>query len=371
MDILSLKKRCIEKIGKTAQRVKDGIPYTTECGVYDDWSDEKRVSWWTNSFWAGLLWELAAQTGNKDYELWAAGVENKLSGVLHTRYDKLDHDLGFLWLLSGVENYRRTGNKKSKNDALLAASVLASRFNIKGNYIRAWNDWGTISNAGKTIIDCMMNLPLLYWASGEVKNDSLKYIAMAHADTVIKHFMRPDGSSKHIVCFDEKTGEYIKEEGGQGFSEGSSWTRGQGWCIYGMAQSYSWTKQKRYLEAAQKCARNFIEQAEKTGYKIPCDFCQPEGEELYDSSAAAIAACGMIEIYKETEDEQYLNAAIKLVEACDKYFCTWNDAENEALMDFGCVRYDEHKHIALIYGDYYFFHAVCGLEGLISKGDKA
>jgi len=364
MDILELKKKCINKAEKTASRVKDGIPYTTVDGKYDDWSDEKKVVWWTNSFWSGILWELYDRTKKEEYAGWAAGVEEKLSSVLHTRYGNLDHDLGFLWLLTGVDNYKRTGNSKSKNDALLAASVLASRFNIKGNFIRAWNNWGSINNEGKAIIDCMMNLPLLYWASEETGSNNLKDIAMAHADTVIKHFQRPDGSTKHIVCFDVKTGAYTGEEGGQGYREGSSWTRGQGWIIYGMAQSYQWTKEARYLESAKKAADYFINEAEKFGYKIPCDFCQPEADEIYDSSAAAIAACGMLEIYRETKEDKYLEGAKKLIEACDKFFCPWDDESDEALMNFGSLRYSEPEQIALIYGDYYFFHAVCALADI-------
>ena len=367
MDISALKKRCIDKLAINAKRIRDSIPYTTEYGKYNDMSDEKNVWWWTNSFWSGILRELYDETGDQEYCIWAEGVEKKLSDVLHNRFGNLDHDLGFLWLLTGVEDYKHTGSESSKNDALIAASVLASRFNIKGSYIRAWNNWGSINNAGKAIIDCMMNLPLLYWAGEESDNVIFKHIAMAHADTVIKHFMRPDGSSKHIVCFDENTGEYLSEDGGQGMREGSEWTRGQGWCIYGMAQSYFWTKEQRYLDAAKRCADNFIKNSKKWSYKIPCDFCQPVDEELYDSSAAAIAACGMTEIYKHTGDKVYLDEAINLIDACDKYFCPWDDAENEALLDKGCVRYSEQRHIALIYGDYYFFHAIRELDKLLGE----
>lgn len=358
MDIFELKTKCVEKLNKTANRVKDDIPYTTVGGKFDDWSERDKVVWWTNSFWSGILWELYDETGNEDYKIWAGGVEAKLSDVLHNRYECLDHDLGFLWLLTGVDSYKRTQNPKSKNDALLAASILASRFNIKGNFIRAWNNWGPIVNEGKAIIDCMMNLPLLYWAAKETGNNNLRDIAMAHADTVIKHFQRPDGSTKHIVCFDPKTGEYVGEEGGQGYCEGSSWTRGQGWIIYGMVQSYQWTKEARYLDSAKKAADYFIEESEKYGYKIPCDFAQPDNDEIYDSSAAAIAASGMVEIYRETKDKKYFDGAKKLIEACDKFFCPWDDENDEALMNFGCLRYSEPEQIALIYGDYYFFHAV-------------
>ena len=210
-----------------------------------------------------------------------------------------------------------------------------------------------------------MNLPLLYWASEESKDDRFKNIAMAHADNVIKHFIRENGSSCHIVqFFDDKAPVELE---GQGFSVGSSWTRGQGWAIYGFVQSYQWTNEERYLDTSKKVADYFISEAEKNNWKIKCDFAQPEDEELYDSSAAAIAACGMIELYKETKEEKYLEAAKKLIKACDEYFCPWDDIEDEALLNYGCLRYDEHAHLALIYGDFYFFTAVCELEKIMEN----
>ena len=126
-------------------------------------------------------------------------------------------------------------------------------------------------------------------------------------------------------------------------------------------------EEEKYLETAKKVADFFLSEAEKIDYKIKCDFRQPAEPELYDSSAAALAACGMIEIYKETKDEKYLNGAIKLVEACDKYFCPWDDENDEALMNFGCAMHRDPKHQSLIYGDFYFFRAVCELSKILEE----
>ncbi len=361
--IRDLKQRCVSKLEKTSARIQDTIPYTTTNGKYDDYSDAEHVAWWTNSFWAGIMWRMYCETGEKKYAEYAESIENKIEKVLYG-FNRTDHDLGFLWLLTGVERYKQTGNEKAKSNALLAASVLASRFNLKGKYIRAWN---VEFNNGIAIIDCMMNLPLLYWASDMQRDDRFYNVAKAHADTVIKYFIRENGSSKHIVRFDPETGEYAQERGGQGYCEGSSWTRGQGWAIYGFIQSYQWTKDKRYLEVSENAAKYFIEMAEKNDYKVKCDFCQPEQDELYDSSAAAIAACGMIELYKETGNSEYLDASIRLIQACDKNFCPWNDEEDEALLNYGCVMYSDGKQMTLIYGDYYFFHAVCELYTLLNE----
>ncbi len=356
-----IKRKCLEKLESNARVIRDNIPYTTIEKKYNDFSSKEFVHWWTNSFWAGILWCLYKETGNEQYAVYAINIEKKLQSVLYS-YNDLDHDVGFLWLYTGVEHYIEKNDKKSRSDALLAASVLSSRFNPATGVILAWNGE---DRKGFAIIDCMMNLPLLYWASKELKDDRFKNIAMLHADNVIKHFVRENGSVCHIVKF--SSGIKPEEQEGQGFGVGSSWTRGQGWAIYGFIQSYQWTKEKRYLETSKKVADYFISEAEKNSWKIKCDFCQPEEEELYDTSAAAIAACGMIEIYKETGEKKYLNAAENLIRVCDEEFCPWNDSEDEALLNGGCVRYDEHKQMALIYGDFYFFNAVCELEKILAN----
>ena len=357
-----LKQRCINKLTKTSTRIKDSIPYTTVDGKYDDYSDSEHIHWWTNSFWAGIMWQMYCETGEKQYADYAENIEKKLEKVLHD-FEMLDHDLGFLWLLTGVERYRQTGNERAKNNALLAASVLAARFNPYGNYIRAWNGE---HNNGVVIIDCMMNIPLLYWASEVLGDDRFSNIARAHADTVIENFIRENGSSKHIIRFNINTGKYLEEYAGQGCAEGSSWTRGQGWAIYGFIQNYQWTNDARYLEVASNAAKYFISMAEKDNYKIKCDFCQPEKDELYDTSAAAIAACGMIELYKETDNREFLDAAVRLVRVCDELFCPWSDEADEALLNYGCVMYTDAKQMPLIYGDYYFFKAVCEIDTLLN-----
>jgi len=357
MDIKKIKEKSIKKIANTAEYLKDALPYTTVNGRYNDESQE-RPWWWTNSFWAGILWQMFDETGEKVYADYAIGCEKKLEKVLY-EYEADDHDLGFLWLLTGVEHFKHSGNKKARADSLLAASILASRYDLTAKIIRAWNGE---ENGGLAIIDCMMNLPLLYWASEQEKDERFKKIAMSHADTVIKEFVRDNGSVCHIVIFDTKTGEKIEDRGGQGYCKGSSWTRGQGWAIYGFAQSYQWTKEQRYLDTAKKVADYFIEEAEKNDYVIKCDFCQPNDVELYDSSAAAVAACGMIEIYNETSEEKYLKAAEKLILVTSEKFCPWEDENDQAIVNFGTGSFVADKHIALIYGDYYFFRAVCELE---------
>ena len=116
------------------------------------------------------------------------------------------------------------------------------------------------------------------------------------------------------------------------------------------------------MDTSKKVADYFIGEAKKNDYKIKCDFCQPENDDLYDSSAASIASCGMIEIYKETGDKKYLKEAEKLILANVENFCPWDNEKDQALVNFGSESFEKHEHLALIYGDYYFFRAVCELN---------
>ena len=106
--IRDLKQRCICKLTKTSARIKDTIPYTTSNGKYDDYSGADHIEWWTNSFWAGIMWRMYRETGEKRYAEYAESIEKKLEKVLYN-FTGLDHDLGFLWLLTGVERYQQTG----------------------------------------------------------------------------------------------------------------------------------------------------------------------------------------------------------------------------------------------------------------------
>jgi unsaturated chondroitin disaccharide hydrolase len=319
----------IEKKGAVvAERIKDGIPYTTFEGRYDDWQD--KPGWWTNTFWAGSLWLLYRETGIEAYKEYAQSIEKKMDVVLHGYHD-LHHDVGFMWLLlSSVLNYESTGDEAARSRAMLAASVLSSRYNIAGGYIRAWNG----DNNGWAIIDCMMNIPLLYWASKQSGDDRFTHIGKLHADKTMAHFIRPDGSSNHIVIFNEHTGEVLETPRGQGYESGSSWSRGQSWALYGFAQSYHWTGDRRYLDTAKRLAHYIMSCLSQTGYVPPCDYRQPADSELKDSSAGALAACGLIEIAKaapEAEKGLYLQGAISILKALDKTCAVWDDSDEAFL----------------------------------------
>lgn len=354
------------KMKVVAQRSEHKIPYTTEAGVFDDMT-QKDICWWTNGFWGGMMWQLYHATGEELYRRIAEENEQKLDRNLMS-YLGMDHDSGFKWLPTAVANYRVTGSRESYNRGRLAADSLAGRFNPAGRFIRAWNDWGEKNigeNAGWAIIDCMMNLPLLYWAYEQSKDYRYRHIAQIHAETVMKYFVRPDGSVNHIVEFDPVTGEYIKSQGGQGYEVGSSWTRGQAWAIYGFVLSYIHTKEEVYLQCAKKIANYFIANIPESGH-IPIDFRQPLDSVLEDSTAAAIAACGMLEIARLTgkvEGKVYRRAALHMLQRLEEDRCNWSEEADNILEKCTAAYHDEKHEFSIIYGDYFFIEAIWKLTG--------
>lgn len=361
-----------EKMAWVSEKSKDKIPYTTVNGTHDTYNDSDKtyrmsegLNWWTNGFWGGMLWLMYQETGEEKYAEYARRSERKLDQCFADFYG-IHHDAGFMWLLTAVADYRLTENEEAKKRGLFAANLLAGRFNPVGKFIRAWNDWEgeQKDNTGWAIIDCMMNIPLLYWASGETKDPRFRHIALMHADTAMAHFVRPDGSCEHIVEFDSKTGEKLGTYGGQGYENGSAWTRGQAWALYGFALSYLHTKKEEYLNTAKRVAHYFIANIPENGL-IPIDFRQPEEERWEDSCAAAIAACGLIEIAKaagKNEKNLYLNAALKLLKALTEKRCDWTK-NCDCILQNCSEAYHTNKHMNIIYGDYFFMEAIYKLKG--------
>lgn len=350
-----------KKLSKTAVKSRYKIPYTTINGEHDDRSQGEKITWWTNGFWGGLMWLMYIGTGKECYKLTAEESERMLDKAFGYM-KKLHHDVGFMWHITSGVNYRLTGNPDSQNRNLLAAMSLASRYNVVGNYIRAWN----ADKIGWTIIDSMMNIPLLYWASKELGDDRFKYIAVRHADMSMRDHVRADGSVNHIVVHDpQKADTVLSVEAGQGYAKDSCWSRGASWALYGFALSYIHTKDEKYLETSKKVADYFIAETEKTDWLPRLDFRQPETPVVYDSTAGAIASCGLIELAKNTdgkEQEKYLSAAINILKAMEKNWCDFSETE-DSILQMGSLRYGKEEHMPIIYGDYYFVEAILKLKG--------
>ena len=362
-------KKTMDKISHVADRSRGIIPYTTINSRFDDKSSPNDINWWTNGFYGGILWLMYHETHEDKYKEAALEIGSKLS-VCFDRFYNLDHDCGFLWLPTDVAAYKETGFADGRKRGLHAANIMAGRFNPAGSYIRAWNDGigkenGPTSNVGWCIIDCLMNLPLLYWASEETHDPRFKHVAMRHADMAIKNFLREDGSVNHIVELNPETGEFVQSFGGQGYAHGSSWTRGQGWALYGFFLSYLHTGEERYLNASKKVAHYFIENIPESGL-IPVDFRQPKEPSYEDSTAAAIAACGLIELSKVTtgsEGEFFLSSALKLLRALTERRCDFTLNQDNIVNYCTASYHDKDHHFAIIYGDYYYLEALLKLQG--------
>ncbi len=354
-------KRLDKKLSRLAVKSRNKIPFTTVNGTHNDESSE-RINRWTNGFWGGLMWMMYAETKKDCYLETAKNAEKIMDGAFTKKLERLHHDVGFMWHITSGASYRLTGDEESKKRNLLGAMMLASRYNIDGDYIVAWN---TPEKKMQSIIDTMMNIPQLYWASRELEDDRFAMIARRHANMAMRDHIRPDGSVVHIVCHTTDAPGVVETLGGQGYSVGSTWSRGASWAIYGFVLSYIHTGDEKYLDTAKKVAHYFAANAATTGWLPHLDFRQPDEPVLYDSTAGAIAACGMIEIAKHVPDLEkgfYLTCAINILKAMEKEWCNWSE-EDDGILYYGSTCYGKDEHINIIYGDYYFTEAILKLKG--------
>lgn len=357
--------RAIEKIIRNHKNIGVSFPHVAieEGGIYN----REPADFWTGGFWGGLLWMAYRETKKITLYETACAIEQEQDAILN-EFVHLHHDVGFMWLPTAVMHHREDGNKSSLIRGLRAASLLAGRFNLAGRFIRAWNEEVQENSQGIAIIDCLMNLPLLYWAARMTNDPRFCHIAKAHADTVLETFMREDGTVPHMVRFDPETGEKIENLGGQGKGPDSVWSRGQAWAIYGFAVSYRETGELRYLEAAKKCARWFMEHLPEN--QIPYwDFSAGEEERFAkDASAACCAASGMLEIWKvlgnNGQGKDFRDMAVRLLEALTKE-CACFDDQTQAIIRYGTVSYPHNRHVnvPIIYGDFFYVEALSKLKG--------
>lgn len=358
-----------EKMHRVVLRNRDVIPYTTgEDGRYQD-IFKIAPAMWTNGFWPGILWYLYQASGDELYREEAVRAEEKLDGPLlgfdtgHVA-DHLDHDVGFLWQLSAGADYRLTGSVSSYRRTMLAADCLMARFNPDGHFFTAWNGK---DREGWSIIDTMMNLPLLYRASEISGYSRYKKAAMAHADHAMEGLIRPDGSSAHIAVYDCDTGELKEHLAGQGAAFDSAWSRGQGWAVYGFALSYRYTKKSEYLATAKKAANYFAACVSQSGYVPRSDF--RGAKELMDTTAGVIAANGMLELAEwvpEGEKRLYAELAYRILKALTEEHCCWS-MDSDAILTDSSERYTDEKEMTIIYGDYFLIEAILRLKGTVQN----
>ncbi len=250
---------------------------------------------WTSSFHTGMALLAFRETQDEFFLQQTLRLEELYARKVREEKMNTMHDLGFLYSLYSIALHRLTGDAAHRETGLCAAEALAGRFNPKGEFIQAWGrmDGEDPNFCGLAIIDCMMNLPLLYWASEESGDPKFREIAIRHADMTLARFVREDDSVYHAYRFDNQSGEALQGENYCGYAVESHWARGTAWAIYGFGLSYRYTQDERYLQAAKRLTAKFVANLDDEDVPI-WDFRLPSGNDgVRDASAAAIAVCGI------------------------------------------------------------------------------
>lgn len=339
-------------------RALEEFPESFQQGKWRPIEKERPAGHWVDGFWTGVLWLAYAHSGDAELQ---AGAENWTNKLARMKTSTGTHDLGFIFYLSHVLAGRLTGDAAWFENALEAARTLTQRYNPRGEYLQAWDDDGIRKWAGRSNIDLMMNLELLYWASGLTGDASLADIATLHARTSRLALVRGDGSTAHVADFDPVTGLLIRREQYQGYSHDSCWSRGQAWALYGFATCYRYTKLPAFLATAQALAE-YTERNAPADLTPFWDYNSPHIPNTYrDSSAAAVNVCGLLEL--AAADTVHAARWRKLAERalislCENYLIRDAAGPTSILRDGArSVPANLMEH-GLIYGDYYFFEAL-------------
>lgn len=346
---------------------KNGVLVTTD--MYD----------WTPGFFPGLLWN--TYEFNQDDKLQAEAIKWTQSLEPLKNFEE-HHDLGFMMYCSYGNAYRFTKNKLYKDILVQSARSLSTRYNATTGSIKSWNTFNSWHGNKKysfpVIIDNMMNLELLFFASAVTGDTSFKHIALTHALNTMKNQIRSDYSSYHVVCYDTLTGKVEGTETAQGLADNSTWARGQAWGIYGFTMVYRESKDKRFLKTAQGMADYFINHPNLPADKVPYwDFNLLEKgyipgvnsnannvKDLFrDASAASITASALLELslYSGVKGKKYYDLAIQILHslASANYIAAPGTNANFILKhSVGSIPHNGEIDVPLIYADYYFLEAL-------------
>ena len=316
---------------------------------------------WTSGFYPGVLWLMYELTKDTDWKEKATLYTNALESE---QFNASNHDIGFKMMCSFGLGYKLTKNESYKKVLIQSARTLTTRFNEKVGCIRSW-DHNKDKWEFPVIIDNLMNLELLFWAWKETGDPVFYNIAVSHAKTTMKNHFRNDYSSYHVVGYDADTGEVISKNTHQGYSDNSSWSRGQAWALYGYTMIYRETNDPIFLKHAENVANYIINIA-----KLPEDFVplwdfdlQDLKTESRDASAAAIIASALYELSMLTEQDnkQYLNVANGIMGALssDSYFNVKGANKGFLLKhSTGSKPKNSEVDVPLIYADYYYLEAL-------------
>jgi hypothetical protein len=315
---------------------------------------------WEGGFYPGALWYLYEHTADP---AWQARAEAWTAGLSLQQYNTGTHDVGFIIGCSFGQGLRLTDNPAYRDVLLTAARSLSSRFNSAVGATRSWDRF-----TFPVIIDNLMNLELLFWAAknggttasgGDAQ--ALFDMAVSHAAKTLQNHVRSDGSTYHVVDYNPTSGAVLKRFTHQGKSNESTWSRGQAWAIYGFTMTYRETGDSQFLDAARRTADYFLANL-PDDWVPPADF-QSTYQDLAhkDSSAAAIAASGLIELSQLETDplrsERYWSAATNILDSLASPTYLSSDSKNAGLLLHGARKYPGENR-SYMFGDYYFVEAV-------------
>lgn len=325
---------------------------------------------WTTGFCTGTYWLAYELSGEESFRTAAEVQVESFYNRIKQKTDVDHHDMGFLYTPSCVAAYQLTGNERAKEAAILAADQLISRFQEKGEFLQAWGALGAEDNY-RLIIDCLLNLPLLYWASYVTGDGKYRDIAVRHTKTSIRNLVREDHSTYHTYFFDPRTGEPIRGVTAQGYRDDSAWARGQAWGIYGTALAWRYTKNEVCRELFRKVTDFYLRHLPED--MVPYwDLQFSEGSsEPRDSSAAAAAVCGILEMcsnggLEEEEQSFYGNKAQQILESLiDKYAVTSAQEANGLLLHGVYAKSSPYNSVSdrgvdecNLWGDYFYLEAL-------------
>lgn len=319
---------------------------------------------WTTSFWPGMLWLAWECSGDAVFHAAAEACIPDFRARLDRRVATETHDLGFLYTLSCVAPWRLWGNVYAWDTALKAADLLMIRFYEKAGVIQAWGNLNDPEQRGRIIIDCALNLPLLFWAAEETGNPYYREAAARHIESANRHLIRDDWSTYHTFYFDIENGAPLHGATRQGYSDTSCWSRGQAWGIYGNALCYRYTRNPELLEYSRGLARYFLN-------RLPDDLVAywdlifAGGDEERDSSAAAVTVCGLLELSRslppvDPDHRLFENAALHIAASLARSYTTVNEPESNGILLHGVYSKPDGAGVdeCTVFGDYFYTEAL-------------
>ena len=323
---------------------------------------------WTSGFWPGILWYLYEYTQDSSIKLQAERFTSYLYPVLDKRVG--NHDLGFMMYCSLGNAYRLTGKEEYKNMLLRAADSLSTLFDKRVGTIHSWP--GMRKQKGwphNTIIDNMMNIELLFWASQHSDSKTYYDIAYTHALTTARNHFRDDYTTCHVVVYDTINGSRISQLTHQGYSNTSMWARGQAWAIYGFTMCYRETGNPLFLQVAQRAADVYLKRLPSDSYVPYWDFDAPSiPDEPRDASAAAVVSSALLELstyVDKKKSETYFGSAVKMIEELSSPAYRSGDVNYSFLLhSTGHKPNGSEVDASIIYADYYYIEALIRLNKL-------